>query len=222
MSLKYHLIIGIMLPSLLIPAEYSLGEGIHGYITNEDTTPVDNADVSIFDGFTIQSVRSDNHGMYKISEALVSPDHYAVLFFTKKDYTPKAVNIKVNRENDFEYSAVMKKTDAGSAGLYGRHNAGDKPPRYGFVIGTIYQPIRGGKIKFQSGIYGFGKERRIWLEGEKGIVEKMSDMDGHFLFEVPPGEYRLGGEVTKEKAEVDVQEGETVIKNLRSGLILID
>jgi hypothetical protein len=196
-----------MLLSLLITAEYSLGEGIHGYITNEDNTPVDNADVSIFDGFIIQGVRSDNNGLYKISEILVSPDYYAVLFFTKKDYTPKAVNIRVNRENDFEYSVVMKKTDIKNVA---------------FIIGTIYQPIRGGKIKFLSGIYGFGKDKRVWLESETGIVEKRSDMDGHFLFEVPPGKYRLGGEVTKEKAGVDVQEGETVIRSLRSGLILVD
>ncbi|MBI5756006.1 MAG: carboxypeptidase regulatory-like domain-containing protein [Nitrospirae bacterium] len=211
-----------MLLSLLIQAEYSLGEGIHGYITNEDNTPVDNADVSIFDGLAIRNVKTDDQGIYKIPEISVTPGNYAVLFFTKKDYIPKAVNIRVNRENDFEYSAVIKKTDAGSADLYGRHIVGDKPPRYGFVIGTIYQPIRGGKIKFQSGIYGFGRERRVWLEGETGIVEKRSDMDGHFFFEVPPGKYRLGGEVTKEKAEVDVREGETVIRSLRSGLILID
>ena len=212
---RYCKIMSVVLLSVLLHPEYSSGServanvsgGIYGNVRDADGTPVESVDVSIFDGLAIHNVKTDDQGIYKIPEISVSPGNYAVLFFTKKGYIPIIANIRVEERKAVEYTTVVERS-------------GDK--KSGFVIGTVYQPIRGGKIKFQSGIYGFGKDRRVWLESETGIVEKRSDMDGHFLFEVPPGKYRLGGEVTKEKAEVDVQEGETVIKNLRSGLILID
>ncbi len=221
-------IAGMVLLFTLIPAKYlpypinlsqedgvmgrgkmltEMPEGVYGYVREEDGSPVGNVDISIFDGFTVHTVKTDSNGMYNILEVPVSINRYAVIFLTKEGYVPMAVNIKVHNEKGIEYSTVMKQVDAGDAG---------------FIIGTVYQPIRGGKIKFQSGIYGFGKNKQVWLERDGGVIEMTSDMDGHFVFEILPGAYQLGGEGVRKKVKVEVSVGQTEIRNLRSGLVLID
>jgi len=209
-------ITGIALLSiLLLPAKDSVGsgrsaaiaEGVHGYVKEGDGSPVINAGVSIFDGFTLKSVKTDSQGQYKIDKVPVSADRYAVLFFTKEGYIPQAANLKIREKTDMEYSTVLKRGGMG-------HN--------GFVIGTIYRPIRGGKIQFQSGIYSFGKGRLISLERDHEVIKNETDQEGHFLFEAPAGRYTLSGEGLRERAEIEVFTGQTVIRNLRSGVVLVD
>ena len=73
--------------------------------------------------------------MYIISEPPVSPDLYAVHFFTKDGYIPGIINVKRSEQVKTDYSIVMKKTQ--------KRNTG-------FVAGVIYQPIRGGKINSKA------------------------------------------------------------------------
>ncbi|MBI5406780.1 MAG: carboxypeptidase regulatory-like domain-containing protein [Nitrospirae bacterium] len=209
-------ITGIVLVSiLLLPAKDSRGsgrsaaiaEGIRGYVKEGDGSPVVNAGVGIFDGFTLKSVKTDSDGRYKIAELPVSANHYAILFFTKEGYIPQAANLKIREKTDMEYSTILKRGDMG-------HN--------GFVIGSIYKPIRGGKIQFQSGIYSFGKGIPVTLERDHKVIKDETDQDGHFLFEAPAGRYTLSGEGLRERAEIEVFTGQTVIRNLRSGVVLVD
>ena len=200
----------IAILTLLFYAGYSIPEStdtIYGLIKGEDNIPIADAEISIFDGFSIRNIKSDINGMYIISEPPVSPDLYAVLFFTKDGYIPGIINVKRSEQVKTDYSIVMKRAQ--------KRNTG-------FVAGVIYQPIRGGKIKFQSGIYGFGKGRRVWLEKNGGVIEAQSNIEGHFVFEVPVGKYILHAAGSREKAGVEVVEGKTVIKNIRSGIVLID
>ena len=205
----------VLLSILLLPAKDSMGsgrsaalaEGIYGFIKEGDGSPVVNAGVGIFDGFTLKSVKTDSDGRYKIAELPVSADRYAILFFTKEGYIPQAANLKIREKTDMEYSTILKRGDMG-------HN--------GFVIGTIYKPIRGGKIQFQSGIYSFGKGIPVTLERDHEVIKDETDQEGHFLFEAPAGRYTLSGEGLREKAEIEVFTGQTVIRNLRSGGVLVD
>lgn len=214
-SFKSHNIVGMAFVLFIISSTECLGAGsspnvtewLYGHVRDEHGSPIGDAEVSLFDGFTVQVVKTDTNGLYRISGAPASVDRYAVIFFIKASYLPKAVNIKVSEATGTEYSMVLKEAEKKDSG---------------FVIGAIYQPIRGGKIKFQSGIYGFGKGRKVWLEGVETRIEKETDPEGHFLFEVPPGRYKISGEGVREKVEVDVMEGQTVIRNLRSGLVLVD
>lgn len=204
-----------LLSILLLPARDSRGsgrsaalaEGIHGYVKEEDGSPVIDAGVSIFDGFTLKSVKTDSKGRYQIDEVPVSADRYAILFFTKEGYIPQAANLKISEKTDMEYSSILKRGDMG-------HN--------GFVIGTIYKPIRGGKIQFQSGIYSFGKGIPVTLERDHEVIKDETDQEGHFLFEAPAGRYTLSGKGLRERTEIEVFTGQTVIRNLRSGVVLVD
>ena len=180
---------------------------VYGVVKDEDNIPIGDAAISIFDGFSIRNIKSDVNGMYNISEPPVSPDLYAVLFFTKDGYIPGIINVKRSEQVKTDYSIVMKRAQ--------KRNTG-------FVAGVIYQPIRGVKIKFQSGIYGFGKGRRVWLEKTGGVIEAQSNIEGHFVFEVPVGRYMLHAAGSREKAGVEVVEGKTVIRNMRSGIVLVD
>ena len=205
----------VLLSILLLPAKDSMGsgrsaalaEGIYGYVKEGDSSPVVNAGVGIFDGFTLKSVKTDSDGRYKIAELPVSADRYAVLFFTKEGYIPQAANLKIREKTDMEYSAILERGEMG-------HN--------GFVIGTIYKPIRGGKIQFQSGIYSFGKRIPVTLKRDHEVIKDETDQEGHFLFEAPAGRYTLSGEGLRERAEIEVFIGQTVIRNLRSGVVLVD
>ena len=213
--LKYHKIAIINFLSIIFFSTVCLGienqtdmkKGVHGYAKEEDGSPVVNAGVGIFDGFTLQSVKTDSDGRYKIAELPVSADRYAILFFTKEGYIPQAVNLKIGEKTDREYSAILKRGEMG-------HN--------GFVIGSIYKPIRGGKIQFQNGIYSFGKGIPVTLERDHEVIKDETDQEGHFLFEAPAGRYTLSGEGLREKAEIEVFTGQTVIRNLRSGVVLVD
>ena len=209
-------ITGILLLSLILfPAKDSMGSGrsaaitewVHGDVKEGDGSPIVNAGVSLFDGFTLQSVKTDSQGRYQIDEVPVSADRYAVLFFTKEGYIPAAVNLKIVKKTDMEHSMILKRGETGNNG---------------FVIGSIYKPIRGGKIQFQSGIYSFVKGRQVTLEKGHEVVRKETDHEGHFLFEVPAGRYILSGEGLRERAEIEVFTDQTVIRNLRSGVVLVD
>lgn len=200
----------IALLTLLFYAGYSVSESpdtISGVIKDTDNIPIVNAEISIFDGFSIRNIKSDVNGMYIISEPAVSPDLYAVLFFTKDGYIPGIINVKRSEQVKTDYSIVMKRAQ--------KRNTG-------FVAGVIYQPIRGGKIKFQSGIYGFGKGRRVWLKKDGRIIETKSNESGHYIFAIPSGQYILHAEGSREKATVEAVEGKTVIRNMRSGIVLVD
>lgn len=209
-------ITGILLLSILLPSakesigserSTSLTKKVHGDVKEGDGPPVVNAGVNIFDGFTHQSAKTDSQGRYQIYEVPVSAGRYIVLFFTKEGYIPQAENLKAGEKRDMEYSAVLKRGETG-------HN--------GFLIGSIYKPIRGGKLQFQSGIYSFRKRRRVTLERDHTVIKSETDQEGHFLFEVPAGRYTLSGEGLRERAEIEVVPGQTVIQNLRSGVVLVD
>lgn len=207
--------IGMALLSLIFSSGYCFGgghaeeisEGVYGHIKDENGSPLINTEVSIFDGFTLKSVKTDSKGRYQIDEVPVSAGRYAVIFFTREGYLPEAANLKIGEKTAMEYSAVLKKGEMG---------------QNGFVIGSIYRPIRGGKIQFQSGIYSFGKGRRVTLKRDHEVIKNETDDEGHFLFEVPAGIYTLSGEGLREKAEIEVVTGQTVVRNLRSGVVLVD
>mgnify|MGYP000249883677 CR=1 FL=1 len=182
-------------------------DAISGVIRGSDDTPIDSADISIFDGFSLQNIKSDSKGVYNILQLPVSAGLSAVLFITKDGYVPSIINFKRREEVRTDYPVIMQRMVSKKAGYIG---------------GVIYQPIRGGKIQFQSGINSFGRGKRVWLEKEGTITETKSNQDGHFIFEVPGGQYVLHAEGSRERPVVEITEGKTVIRNMRSGIVLVD
>ncbi|MDD5434015.1 MAG: carboxypeptidase regulatory-like domain-containing protein [Nitrospira sp.] len=182
-------------------------ERLNGHVSDESSSPVSNVNVTIFDGFTLKEVKTDSNGEYSISALPVSKNNYMVVFFTKKGFIPVVYNIMSEKAKTIEYSPVMK-----------RMSAQDK----GFIIGSVYHPVRGGKLQFNNGIKGFGKNTNIVLEGNGKTITKETDSNGHFLFEISPGRYALSKGGVRERPEIDLSAGETVIKNIRSGFTLID
>ena len=182
-------------------------DAISGVITGSDNVPIESAEISIFDGFSQQNIKSDSKGVYNILQLPVSAGLSAVLFITKDGYIPSIINFKRREEVKTDYPVIMQRMVSKKAGYIG---------------GVIYQPIRGGKIQYQSGINSFGRERRVWLEKEGLITETKSNQDGHFIFEVPGGQYVLHAEGSRERPVVEITEGKTVIRNMRSGIVLVD
>src|SRR3972149_7804902 len=119
---------------------------ISGVIKSEDNTPIGNAEISIFDGFTIRSIKSDTNGVYNILQLPVSADLHAVLFITKDGYVPSIINVKRREEVKADYPVTMRRAG---------------PGENGYIAGVVYQPIKGGKIKYQSGINSFGRGKRV-------------------------------------------------------------
>ncbi|OGW58331.1 MAG: hypothetical protein A3D21_08465 [Nitrospirae bacterium RIFCSPHIGHO2_02_FULL_42_12] len=185
----------------------SADEGMHGYIKDENGSPLQDVDVSLFDGFSLHNVKTDNNGEYKISKLPVSINYYLILFITKNDYIPRAVNLKNEEKGIIEYSASLIRSE--------KENTG-------YIIGAMFQPARGGKIKFQNGIKGFSKKKAVWLEKDHEVINSETDMDGHFLFGIEPGRYKLHSERGKDISEIDVLSGQTIIRNIRTGIVLID
>lgn len=180
---------------------------ISGVIKGEDNTPIGNAEISIFNGFTIRSIKSDSNGLYNILQLPVSADLHAVLFITKDGYVPSIINVKRREEVKADYPVSMKRA-------WTEEN--------GYIAGVVYQPIKGGKIKYQSGINSFGREKRVWLENEGIITETKSNQDGQFILEVPAGRYVLHAEGSRERPVVEITEGKTTIRNMRAGIVLVD
>ena len=180
---------------------------ISGVIKGEDNTPIGNAEISIFDGFSIRSIKSDSNGLYNILQLPVSADLHAVLFITKDGYVPSIINVKRREEVKADYPVTMRRAG---------------PGENGYIAGVVYQPIKGGKIKYQSGINSFGRGKRVWLENEGIITETKSNQDGQFILEVPAGRYVLHAEGSREKPVVEITEGKTTIRNMRAGIILVD
>ncbi len=180
---------------------------ISGVIKDEDNTPIGNAEISIFDGFTIRSIKSDSNGAYNILQLPVSADLHAVLFITKDGYVPSIINVKRREEVKADYPVTMKRAES---------------EKNGYIAGVVYQPIKGGKIKYQSGINSFGREKRVWLENEGIITETKSNQDGQFILEIPAGRYVLHAEGSRERPVVEITEGKTTIRNMRAGIILVD
>lgn len=182
-------------------------ERLYGHVSDEYGSPVSNAEVMIFDGFTFRNAETDNAGEYSISALPVSKNNYMVVFFTKKGFIPVVYNIMSEEAKTVEHSPVMKRM---------------RTQDTGFIIGSVYHPVRGGKLQFNNGIKGFGKNTNIVLESNGKTITKETDSNGHFLFEVSPGRYTLSRGDVRERLEIDLSAGETVIKNLRSGFTLID
>ena len=180
---------------------------ISGVIKGEDNTPIGNAEISIFDGFTIRSIKSDRNGVYNILQLPVSADLHAVLFITKDGYIPSIINVKRREKVKADYPVTMKRAES---------------EKNGYIAGVVYQPIKGGKIKYQSGINSFGRGKRVWLENEGITTETKSNQDGQFILEVPAGRYVLHAEGSREKPVVEITEGKTTIRNMRAGIILVD
>lgn len=182
-------------------------KGIHGHVLDESGSPVSNADVTTFDGFTLKEVKTDIKGEYFISDIPVSKNNYLVIFFTKEGFIPGAENIKAGEEDSINLDVVMNKVSTSNSG---------------FIIGVVYQPIRGGKLQYHNGIKSFSKNKNVMLETNEKVITKETDLNGHFIFAVPAGKYSLSKEGGREKLEIEVFPGKTLIKNLRSGFILID
>lgn len=211
MVLRIKMVVLFFILFILYPS-MSLSNGggwIHGYVRDEKGNPVEGVKIHIFDGFNMTTVETDNQGFYTVQDPPVSTGLYAALFYTKDGYIPIVENIKVEDLN------VQKKIDPL---IIRKGNATNR----GFLVGTIYQPIRGGKLQFHKGIYTFGKNKEIWLRKEGKLIQKtLSDENGHFRFSIPSGRYTVGlaGE---DGYPVEVIPRRTVIINIRSGLALID
>lgn len=182
-------------------------KGAYVHIMDESGSPISNAAVSIFDGFTFHNSKADIKGEYYISDIPVSKNNYMVIFISKEGFIPIADNVKVEDARVIEHPAIMKKTTS-------QHT--------GFIIGVIYHPVRGGKLQFTRGIKGFSIHKEVFIKGSETVITKETDKNGLFLFELPQGRYILSNGGGREKPEIDLLSGKTVIKNLRSGFTLID
>ncbi len=194
---------------LLFYSGYSLPKSpeISGVIRNSENIPVGDAEIGIFDGFTVRSMTSDKNGAFSVLTLPVSFDLYAVLFFTKDGYIPSIRSVRRSKSDTADYSVVMNRMNS---------------MEHGYLAGVVYQPVKGGKVRYQSGINRLGSGRKVWLEKDGSIAETKTSPQGHYILEVPPGQYVLRSEGSREKPVVEISGGKTVIRNMRSGIILVD
>jgi len=132
---------------------------------------------------------------------------YMVLFFHKEGYIPLIKPVKVDPTSGREIQIRLER---------------NRKPHRGFLAGVIYKPVRGGKLRFRKGIFGFLKDQPVDIYDENREIKHTttSDSYGRFLMELPPGRYII--RINKKERTFHIKPNKTTIENLRSGIVLID
>ena len=179
---------------------------IHGRVTLEGDGGPGGTVVRIFDGFEWFALDTDKEGTFHLKTNRVTPGESMVLYVTRSGYRPEAVRFH-GGDIDSNFSVgLIRMAD----------------PKEGFVFGSLFVPVSGGKRKFIFGIHHLVPDRGVLLENGEKRWKIRSDPDGRFLFSVPPGRYHLGVEGDPREYPVEVMGGETSLRNIAVGRMMAD
>lgn len=174
--------------------------GDSSYITGTLKT---DATISIFDGLHLNGVNRPA-GKFRLLNP-VTEGLMGVVFITRQGSYPEVISFK-----------------AGAAVALGDKSLDEMcGADIGVLIGVVYKPVTGGKLKPHNGIGLLFKNERIVVS--KGTISYQLDTDanGIFMKELPSGEYDIffNG---KNTGRVVIEQGLTTIKNLQKGIRLVD
>lgn len=157
----------------------------------------------LFTGYSIEVIRP---GEKLDLQKFVTSGNWAVVFFAADGHHPSA---EVLRSPGAEIE--LKTPDLAELREKGK----------GAVIGVVYRPVMGGKLRPRRGIGNVFRNEKILFTGEKGAFETSTDDLGVYSIILPEGEYSITIEGA-ESGGASVAAGGTVIKNIQKGMVLID
>lgn len=207
-KMKKKFAIFFYLPFLLLhefPGNADAAE-IHGRVALEGDGSPGGTAVRIFDGFEWFSLETDKEGTFHLKTNRVTPGESMILYVTRPEYRPEAVRFH-GGDIDSNFSVGLKRM---------------ADPEEGFVFGSLFVPVSGGKRKFIFGIHHLVPDRGVLVKNGEKRWEVRSDTEGRFLFSVPPGRYHLSVEGDPREYPVEVMSGETSLQNIAVGRMMAD
>ncbi|MBI4690025.1 MAG: hypothetical protein HY754_07130 [Nitrospirae bacterium] len=164
----------------------------------------DNIKVNIFDGSELRTIEPSSGRFWAMHG--ISSGYYGAIFFTQKDFYPETVIFRIgDKPVDINVVPFKKLED----------------PRKGILIGVVYKPVIGGKLRRYKGIFKTFKDENINFVKDSTYYTARTDGNGVFVILLERGEYT----VTINNKIIDkvvVEPGKTTIKNIQKGLVLID
>lgn len=197
---RYLLIFLLLLGSSCSAASVSSSEAVSS-IEGKTGDPIT---IHVFDGKGIRTT-GPLKGRFRL-QTDITKGYYGAVFFTRAGFYPKAVLFRTGE----------KPVQAGKVSLK-RLEDKDK----GVLTGVVYTPARGGRLLERTGIFMAFKGEDIEISGAPAGLAVNTDEKGIYMVSLPEGEYslRVSG---KEAGSVFIRPGETVIKNIEKGAVLID
>ncbi len=157
-----------------------------------------------FDGISLKRT-SPVQGRISVAEG-VTAGNYGVLFFTREGFYPEAEVFKATEHPyETEVKALKRLAD----------------PRKGVLIGVVYKPVSGGKIRPRRGIVTLHKSEVVQIAGGNRTYAVMTDERGVYRIQLPAGEYAVSAGLG-EPSEVVVERSKTVIHTIQKGIMLVD
>ena len=167
-------------------------------------TAAGDIDIYLFNGHSITSVKI-SAGKFRTNHT-ATKGLYEVVFFTKRNFYPKAVTLKApERPQDIKIGPLKKM----------------KNRRRGILTGVVYKPVSGGKVSEHTGISTVYKGEKVHIAGNGVSCSAITDESGVFTIELPEGEYDIilgAGKAGK----ATIEKGKTTIKNVQKGMVLVD
>lgn len=158
----------------------------------------------LFDGSTLKSIPVDRREMI-VSHGITS-GLYGVIFYTADGFRPVV---------------TVFQAAADRVGIEAPPLPRIEDPSRGIVIGVVASVVSGGKLKARQGLRQVFGGESVELAKERVSASMTTDLNGVFVFTVPPGEYRLSLS-GREAGKVNVEAGRTTVRNLPKGVMLVD
>lgn len=165
--------------------------------------PAPSQGLFLFDGATLHNVRYDKGGI-DIS-GYVTHRYYGAVFSVKDGSMPAATVFRA----DNAPIAPPPMPDV-------RLKAGE-----GAVVGIVFKPVTGGKMREHKGIFGLHRNIVVTLSSSGRTYSASTDENGLFILSLPEGEYTLTVN-DRQEGKIRVERSRTTIKNIRLGLAMVD
>jgi len=191
---------------------------VSGTILNMNKKGLADTLIQAFNGFEMSESVSNENGIFQIPIYGSTTDTNLVLYVTRHGYEPAILIIRFNGAQKSEVEPVfMEKAD---------------DDEKGFLIGTIFMPVTGGKISKRHGIGKLIKDRilvkKIGDEDSIGkkttwnsdVIEIWSDKQGIFKKKLSPGVYQV--KYKKKSNTIYLEKEGFSFVNLSRGKILVD
>lgn len=159
--------------------------------------------IEIFDGIELKGVGIDKG--FRIEHNITS-GYYGAIFFVKVGFYPQLITFKASEGHVQGHKISLKKI---------------KEKNKGVLTGIVYTPVTGGKIKEHKGIFRLFKNAAIEIVKGSAVYKTRTNDNGAFVITLTEGEYKI---IVNGKAieMAVIKKGETTIKNLQKGLVMID
>ncbi len=160
--------------------------------------------VKLFNGFNYSEGFTNGSGEYSLDLFSSTKNTYFILSFTKKNFKPEIIKDKLKNSSNIKiHDILLNKLELNNNG---------------FVTGTLFTSVRGGKRKPHFGISSF-KKSDVSFTSINGKIYKAENIGGIYEISLPPGNYYIN---KKKRRRLIVESGDVKIVNISKGRILID